>query len=384
MRLGYFAMPLHPPGSDPAQTMDDDLVQLATLDRLGYEEAWIGEHFTAQWENIPCPDLFIARALERTKRMTLATGVSCLPNHDPLMLAQRIAQLDQMARGRFYWGVGSGGFPGDFELFGVDPKSGEHRAITREILDTVLALWQDAKPGGYDGRRFHFTVPQPQVDIGLRLHLQPFQKPHPPIGVAGVSANSETLVLAGERGYIPMSINFVPPRILTTHWDGVKAGATRAGRIADRTTWRIARDVYVADSDAKARREAIDGPLGRDYREYFLKLLPKLRGFDMLKVDPAMPDSEVTLEYLCDNIWIVGSPETVARKLAKLYQEVGGFGTLLVIAHEWTPRAAWERSMRLLVEDVLPRLSRAGSAPARAAGRGSSRSPRRPRRGRGR
>jgi len=161
MRLGYFAMPLHPPGSDPAKTMDDDLRQLAALDRLGYEEAWIGEHFTAQWENIPCPDLFIARALERTKRMKLATGVSCLPNHDPLMLAQRIAQLDQMARGRFYWGVGSGGFPGDFELFGVDPKTGEHRGITREILDTVLALWQDAKPGAYDGRRFRFTCHSP-------------------------------------------------------------------------------------------------------------------------------------------------------------------------------------------------------------------------------
>ena len=384
MRLGYFAMPLHPPGSDPAQTMDDDLAQLATLDRLGYEEAWIGEHFTAQWENIPCPDLFIARALERTTRMKLATGVSCLPNHDPLMLAQRIAQLDQMARGRFYWGVGSGGFPGDFETFGVDPKSGEHRTITREVLDTVLALWQDAKPGGYEGRRFRFSVPQPQPDIGLRLHLQPFQKPHPPIGVAGVSANSETLVLAGERGYIPMSINFVPPRILKTHWDGVKTGAQRAGRIADRTTWRIARDVYVADTDARARRAAIEGTLGRDYRDYFLKLLPKLRGFDMLKVDPAMPDADVTLEYLCENIWIVGSPETVARKVGQLFHEVGGFGTLLVIAHEWTPRGAWERSMRLLADDVLPRLNRAGSSRSRAAVRENSRSPRRPRRGRAR
>jgi len=227
-------------------------------------------------------------------------------------------------------------------------------------------------------------VPQPQPDIGLRLHLKPYQRPHPPIGVAGVSANSETLVLAGERGYIPMSINFVPPRILKTHWEGVETGARRAGRVVDRTTWRIARDVYVADTDARARREAIGGTLGRDYRDYFLRLLPKLRGFDMLKVDPAMPDAEVTLEYLCDNIWIVGSPDTVARKLATLSDDVGGFGTLLVIAHEWTPRGAWERSMRLLAEEVVPRLSRAGAARSRAAGRGSSRSPRRPRRGRGR
>src|SRR5437762_8351048 len=168
MRLGYFAMPLHPPGADPATTMDGDLAQLATLDRLGYEEAWIGEHFTAQWENIPCPDLFIARALGMTKTMKLATGVSCLPNHDPLMLAQRIAQLDQMARGRFYWGVGSGGFPGDFEMFGVDPKSGEHRVITREILDTVLALWQDAKPGAYEGRDRRVALQRAAAAAGHR------------------------------------------------------------------------------------------------------------------------------------------------------------------------------------------------------------------------
>src|SRR5919201_6315955 len=228
MRLGYFAMPLHPPGADPARTMEEDLGQLAMLDRLGYEEAWIGEHFTAQWENIPCPDLFIARALERTKRMKLATGVSCLPNHDPLMLAQRIAQLDQMARGRFYWGVGSGGFPGDFELAGVDGKSGEQREITRTMLDLVLDLWRDPKPGLYESSCWRFRVPEHQDDIGLKLHLRPYQQPHPPIGVAGVSAKSETLALAGERGYLPMSINFVPPRILRSHWASVAQEAARA------------------------------------------------------------------------------------------------------------------------------------------------------------
>ncbi|HYY74536.1 MAG TPA: LLM class flavin-dependent oxidoreductase, partial [Solirubrobacterales bacterium] len=201
-RLGYFAMPLHPPGADPARTMEEDLEQLVTLDRLGFEEAWVGEHITAMWENIPCPDLFIAKALALTRQMKLGTGVSCLPNHNPLMLAQRIAQLDQMARGRFYWGVGSGGFPGDFELFGVDPKSGEQREITRAVLDLILELWNDPKPGLYEGRSWRFRIPEPQADIGLHLHLRPYQRPHPPIGVAGVSAKSETLVLAGERGYI--------------------------------------------------------------------------------------------------------------------------------------------------------------------------------------
>src|SRR5437773_11571779 len=96
MRLGYFAMPLHPPGADPARTLDDDLVQLATLDRLGYEDAWIGQPSTAQWGNIPCPDLFIAPALGMTKRMTLATADPGLLNPDALILAPRIAQMGQI------------------------------------------------------------------------------------------------------------------------------------------------------------------------------------------------------------------------------------------------------------------------------------------------
>jgi alkanesulfonate monooxygenase SsuD/methylene tetrahydromethanopterin reductase-like flavin-dependent oxidoreductase (luciferase family) len=356
MRVGYFTMPLHPPGSDIARTLDDDLEQLVTLERLGFEEAWIGEHFTAVWENIPCPDLFIARALGATRTLKLGTGVSCLPNHSPFMLAQRIAQLDQMARGRFLWGVGSGGFPGDFDVVGIDPKSGDHRTLTREALDLILDLWNDPKPGLYESRWWRFRVPEPQEDIALRLHLRPYQQPHPPIAVAGVSDSSETLVLAGERGYIPMSINFVPARVLRTHWDGVEAGARRTGRPADRATWRISRDIYVAETDARARREALSGPLARDWDGYFLPLLRKTKRLGLPKVDAAMADADVTVEYLCDHIWIVGDPDTVAEKLARLRDDVGGFGMLLVIGHEWEPRDAWVRSMTLLREQVLPRL----------------------------
>src|SRR5216117_2678809 len=159
MRCGYFAMPLHPPGADPARTMEEDLEQLVTLDRLGFEEAWIGEHFTAMWENIPCPDLFIAKALALTQTMKLGTGVNCLPNHSPLMLAQRVAQLDQMARGRFYWGIGSGGFPGDLEMMDLDTANFQQRSLTREILDEVLYLWDAPAPGVRDGSRWRYRVP---------------------------------------------------------------------------------------------------------------------------------------------------------------------------------------------------------------------------------
>jgi alkanesulfonate monooxygenase SsuD/methylene tetrahydromethanopterin reductase-like flavin-dependent oxidoreductase (luciferase family) len=356
MDLGYFMMPLHPPGTDMTQSLEDDMEQIVMLDRLGYKEAWIGEHFTAQWENIPAPDQFIAMALAKTKNIVLATGVTCMPNHNPFMIAHRIAQLDHLAKGRFIWGVGSGGFTGDFQVFGIDPKSGDQRTMTREAVDLVIKLWNDPKPGLYESKYWRFTVPEPDDSYGLRYHVKPYQMPHPPIGMAGVSPKSDTLVLAGERGYIPMSINTVPTATLAGHWQAVETGAKTTGRIADRSKWRIAREVYVAETTEKARKEAVEGTMARDFSEYFLKMMPKINMLNLLKVDKSMPDSDVTIDYLLDNIWVVGNPDEVVAKLSKLYHEVGGFGVLLTMGHEWEPREQWVRSHELMVHEVLPRL----------------------------
>ena len=143
MKVGYFTMPLHPPGSNITETLESDLQQIILLDQLGYSEAWIGEHFTAQWENIPAPDLFIAKALALTKNIRLGTGVTCMPNHNPFMIAHRIAQLDHMAKGRFNWGVGSGGFPGDFEVFGFDPQNNDHREMSQQSVELITSMWSD-------------------------------------------------------------------------------------------------------------------------------------------------------------------------------------------------------------------------------------------------
>ena len=357
MDIGYFTMPMHPPGSNMTLTLEDDLEQIVALDKLGYREAWIGEHFTTAWENIPAPDLFIAQALPLTENIVLGTGVTCMPNHNPFVIAHRVAQLDHMAKGRFHWGVGSGGFPGDFDVFGFVPATGEHRGMTREAVDLVLQLWDDPKPGLYESKYWRFTVPEPQEDIALRFHVKPYQQPHPPIGMAGVSEKSDTLTLAGARGYIPMSINLAHQRILKTHWDGVETGAAETGRPADRSTWRIAREVYVGENSKKARREAIDGVLGRDFTDYFRRLLPKLRGLNGLKSDPDMPDSEIDAEYMADNVWLVGGPDEVAEKLSELYEYVGGFGVLLVMGHEWQPEEQWRASMEMLVNEVLPKVN---------------------------
>ena len=357
MKLGLFTMPLHPPGSNVTETLQADLDQIVALDRLGYSEAWIGEHFTAEWENIPAPDLFIAHALAKTENIVLGTGVTCMPNHNPFVLAHRIAQLDHLARGRFAWGIGSGDFPGDLDVFGFDAEAGEHRNMTKAAVDLVLKLWEDPKPGVYRSDYWDFTIPEEIDRIGLRYHLKPYQLPHPPIAVAGVSPNSGTLMVAGLRGWIPMSINTCPVPTLSTHWSAVEKGAERSGRTPDRSTWRIARDVFVAESSDEARSEAINGVLARDYLGYTLPLLREVNMVGQLKVDPEMPDADVTPEYLADNIWVVGTPDEVAAKLREIHETVGGFGVLLAMGHEWQPKEKWERSMTLLAQEVLPQLA---------------------------
>lgn len=154
-----------------------------------------------------------------------------------------------------------------------------------------------------------------------------------------------------------MSINLVPARILKTHWEAVEEGALLAGRTPDRAAWRIAREVYIADTPKQARREALSGVLRRDFERYLLPLMGRMKMLSLFKADPDMPDSDVTPEYLLDNVWIVGGPDEVADKLRQLYQDVGGFGVLLAMGHEWQPRDRWVNSMAMLVNEVMPKLA---------------------------
>ena len=163
--------------------------------------------------------------------------------------------LDHLAQGRFFWGIGSGGFPGDFEVAGIDPRPGIQRQVAVDTVDAVLALWDDPQPGHVRPARLDVQRSRrPILRIRKHVYLKPFQQPHPPIAVAGVTEKSETLGLAGERGWIPMSINFVTPRVLRSHWQSIADGAARTGRIANRDEWRICRAVHVAETDAAGPR----------------------------------------------------------------------------------------------------------------------------------
>lgn len=361
MKAGVFMMPSHPPERETIEAHRWDLDVLELADQLGYAEAWIGEHFTAPWEPVPSPDLLIAQALMRTKRIKLGTGVHLLPFHHPVELAHRIAYLDHMAQGRLLLGIGSGGLPTDMELFDVDFDASEHRDRTRESLDLILHLWQNDGPSEYRGKYWTAKLPDPEEYewASLRVFLRPFQKPHPPIGVAAASPGSETLKIAGERGFIPMSLG-LGAAYLAGHWEAVLEGAERGRRQPpSRSEWRLVRDVWIADTDEEAIQGAKEGMLYRAWTEYLHPLFsfgpyPFTAG---MKHDDSVADEDVTVDYMLEHLWLVGSPETVAQKLRDLYEISGGFGTLLAMMLDHSEdRAGFERSMRLLVNDVLPRV----------------------------
>lgn len=363
MKLGALLMPSHPPERAIADGQRWDLEELERLDALGFEEAWIGEHFTAAWEPCPAPDLLIAQALVRTERLNLGPLGHLLPYHNPIELAHRVAYLDHLAEGRYRLGVGVSALPSDHQIFALEESPGVNRRMTFKSLEMMTSLWAH---GPKDVVGEFWSIGRPHTSFPtLDYHLRPYQHPHPPIAIAGLTPGSQNHRLAGEKGYIPVSFSISPDAKITAgHWATVLEGAARTGRAADRGQWRIIRDIYVAPSDAEARALALNGMMGRCWREFLLPLYLGLGLGPLLKADPRMPDDALTVEYLADHLWLVGSPETVTNKIMALYDATGGFGYLLIVCYDASNQeASWNCNLYLLVNEVQPACTRAEKAP---------------------
>ncbi|WP_420443594.1 LLM class flavin-dependent oxidoreductase [Candidatus Poriferisodalis sp.] len=361
MELGLFTMPSHPPERDLREGWEWDLQVIEWADEFGFGEAWIGEHHAAKWEPHPAPDLLTLEALRRTKNIRIGPGGFLLPYYHPAELANRISLLDHISEGRLNFGVAASGLPSDWEMFGVDGMAGENREMTQEAVEFILNMWTQEPGWTHEGKHWKGSVPHGMPDMELVHHLRPLQQPHPPIGVAGLNSPSPTLEMAGEKGWIPMSLN-LNPQYVSGHWDSYEAGARRAGRDVSRSDWRMVREVFVAPTDEEAWELSYGGMMGRMMTDYFI---PLLGAFDFHKflIDERNPPAggEVTVEYCARNNWFVGSPETVAASIEKVYADVGGFGHLLLFCFDYaeTPESAdaWRRSMDLLANDVMPRVA---------------------------
>lgn len=359
LRLGMFLTPATDPTRPMADVIDWNVEVIRRAEAFGYHEIWVGSHLTSRYSRIACPQQVIARAAGETSRIMLGTGVEVLYQNHPVTVAAQLAQLDHLTRGRGLFGFGAGATVSDKIMFGVDGPTSHEMLL--EALQIILHCWSETGPREFDGKYWKVHPPVDAYSDGnYGWHHRPCDDWAPRVAFAGgFGLTSSLLRLAGERGYIPMSLNFFAAH-LAGHWQSVEEGAAAAGRTADRGRWRILRDVYVANSDAEARQDVLGGFAARFWNEYFKPIAEKLNATAMFRRPDADQNAQLTAEYLVDTkVWAVGSPSTVADLIREQFQLAGGFGTLLQLGSDYADpdeREKWFRSMELLATEVLPKL----------------------------
>jgi alkanesulfonate monooxygenase SsuD/methylene tetrahydromethanopterin reductase-like flavin-dependent oxidoreductase (luciferase family) len=358
MKLGFFTMPIHPLDKDWRQSLREDREAFILADELGYVEGYVGEHATDKAENITSCAMFICTLIEATKRIKLGTGTVNMPNNHPAAIASQIAMLDHLLDGRFIFGISPGGLLSDAEAFGN--LDADRRAMFLESINQVLEIWRSEPPYNIKGKFWNICVErQFMPEIGQGYLPKPLQRPHPPIVVTAVTPFSPGVTEAAARGWEVISANFLMPQWVKSHWPKYVEGCERAGRPADPANWRVAKSIFVADDDKTAAAYVTDPD--SPYRYYYSQLYTKLkRGrLELFKTRRDQPDSEITLDGICDQLIIHGSPDKVADEILKFRDEVGDFGTLLYAGKDWRDPELGKRSMTLLAEKVLPKVNAA-------------------------
>jgi len=367
MKLGMFMMPLHPPARPHAETLAEDAEKIVLADKLGFEEAFVGEHFSCSTEPIPAPLMFMASLLAQTKRIKFGTGVINIPNHHPAIVAAEAAMFDQLSRGRFIFGIGPGGLASDFELFSnQDAQVRGEKMI--EGVQQVLKIWASDPPYDIPGKYNTIKIKDSlMLDLGVGYMPKPYQKPHPPIAMSAMSPFSGSVKQAAQRGWSPISANFIPTYSVKSHWSKYVEGCEAAKRPPTGADRRVARNVVVAATDSEAKARAFDRQGSNHYYFHYLIAVLKAVDFtDVIKWRKDLPDSQLDAEGAIEQMVIYGSPKTVAEKLLAFRDEVGPFGTLLMAGLDWQDaNRAWEQeSMRRLAEDVMPIVRKAVGAKA--------------------
>ena len=358
MRLGLFMMPVHPADRAFADTLAEDEEKSLYADALGFDELWLGEHFSATTEPIPSPLMFMASLLPRTKNLTFGTAVICLPSHHPVKVAAEVAQFDAMSRGRFMLGIGIGGLFSDFELFGnSDRKVRERKAM--ESIAMIQRIWAQDPPYDIDGEFWSVKLKDAIIPaLGIGYMPKPYQKPHPPISMSVASRNSPTARVAALRGWGIISANNVPSEALGSHWEIYSQACNEAGKPARGDNWRVSRNIMIAPSEAEARdRVHSEQGANRYFYSYMREVLSRVGLLSALKPRVDMTDAEATVEAITEGSALYGSPKTFLDKLIAFRDGAGPFGTLLMTGLDWSgPNRAWERdSMRLLAQEVMPK-----------------------------
>ena len=357
MKIGYFTMPHHPLQRDWSVTLREDREAVILADRLGFHEAFIGEHATDAAETITSCLTFIASLAYETENIRLATGTLNLPNSHPVTIATHAAMVDHMLEGRFLLGIGPGALATDFEVFGT--LQSDRRAMFLESIEQILGIWTGAPPYDLNGQFWNIsTAKTMDLDVGSGVLPKPYQKPYPGVVCTALTPYSKGPTAVGERGWSLITSNFVQGVGAASHWQAFREGCENVGDRTAAKKWRVARLIFVAEDMETADRYAmsLDGPYGLCMRHIHYKLSAN-GNLGVFKNSPDQKDSAITPEYCMKNLVISGTPEIVADKILALRNVAGPFETLLYVGVDWQDRNLAQKSMELFAREVVPRIN---------------------------
>jgi limonene 1,2-monooxygenase len=355
LRFGAFYAPFHPPGQNPTLALQYDLDRAVALDQLGFDEVWFGEHHSGGYELIGCPEVFIAAAAERTKRIKLGTGVVSLPYHHPLMVADRMVLLDHLTHGRTIFGAGPGALPTDAYMMGIDPV--DQRRMMEESLDAILALLRSDEPVTRETDWFTLR--------DARLQYRPYSNPHFEVAVAAmVSPSGPRLAGAYDVSLLSLSMSVAGGfASVGQAWNVVEEQAAKAGhKEPDRDSWRVLGVMHLAETREQAVVDCTHGLRG--FAEYF----GGGAGFVPLGAQVAEGEGsehdfvEAYIEGAQGNV-VIGTPDDAIAYIEGLLEQSGGFGTFLLLGHDWARPEQTIESFRLFAREVMPHFQGQLTAP---------------------
>ena len=343
MRFGVFLGPEHPPSNNPTLDLERDLQFIEHLDRIGFDEAFIGEHHSSGWEIISSPEVFIAAAAGRTKNIKLATGVISLPYHHPLMVAQRIVLLDHLTRGRLIVGVGPGALPSDAAMMGLEYPTLRERM--EESLEAIMALFTEE--GVIDRKTDWFELRNAQ------LQMLPYTRPHPEITVTAVFSPAGAN-LAGRYNLPMLALAAATPagqKVLATHWEMYSEQLARHGHpTADRDKWRLVSCVHVAPTRAEAERQVAYGiDRAAKYALRDASFLQAVLDSSGLPADAPMIDI-----FRASQLGVIGTPQDAIDHIEHMQELSGGYGTHLIRVLDWANPQDTLDSYELFAREVMP------------------------------
>lgn len=359
LRFGIFMPPMHKTGINPTLALHRNLQLVEHLDRLGYHEAWIGEHHSAGSELIASPEVFIAAAAERTKHIKLGTGVSSLPYHHPFMLADRIVMLDHLTRGRMMFGAGPGQLTSDAYMLGIDPMT--QRPRMEQSLDVIMRLFRgETVTESTDWYTCNEAVLQmrPYSDFDI---------------VVASSMSPSGSKLAGKYGVGLLSIAATEPaafQVLDYNLKVWEDEASLHGHTVDRSKARLMGPMHIAETEKQARENCRYGL--RWVWDYLSHIIPV--------GDPSAPPPPEDFDEWVDEAndsgrMVIGTPEMAIAQIERLLDKTGGFGCYMFLGADLADWHQTLRSYELVAERVMPyfndQLSAAQASYDRVVGAGS-------------